>query len=142
MPGRTLRHAKSSTTLREIQKPAKVIIPDLVSECPFPLRCGAGGASAGESSNAWLSARMSLGSKKRVKLQGLKCGLLTAMTYPDAPLYQLRTVCDFLSYLFHLDDLSDGMDRFGTLGARKVVIASMCDPTFDSGTKLGRMARE
>lgn len=142
MPGKSLRHAKSSITFREVQKPTKILIPDLVSDCPFSLRLNPGGANAGASSDAWLAALGGFGSKQRVRLHGLKCGLLSAMTYPYAPAYQLRTVCDFLSYLFHLDDLSDGMDKIGALGTRKVVLASMCDPTFDSGTRMGRMARE
>ncbi|THH00322.1 hypothetical protein EW145_g7101 [Phellinidium pouzarii] len=134
-----MRHAKS---LNFPSTAAKLIIPDLISDCPFALHLNPDGANAGINSDAWLSTKGGLGAKKQNMLRGLKCGLLAAMTYPDAPPYELRTCCDFLSFLFHLDDLSDGMDKRGTLSTRKVVIGSMCDPTFDSGTRIGRMARD
>lgn len=106
------------------------------------LRINPHGAEIGPQSDAWMYSQGSLGGKKLIALRGLKCGLLAAMTYPDAPANELRLACDFLSFLFHLDDLSDGMDRSGAMDTRKLVIGSICDPMFESGTKVGRMARE
>ncbi|THG96078.1 hypothetical protein EW145_g7847 [Phellinidium pouzarii] len=103
----TMRHAKS---LNFPSKAAKLIIPDLISDCPFSLHLNPDGASAGINSDAWLSTKGGLGAKKQGILRGLKCGLLAAMTYLDAPLYELRTCCDFLSFLFHLDNLPDEME--------------------------------
>ncbi|KAI5116644.1 hypothetical protein M0805_000404 [Coniferiporia weirii] len=133
-----VRHSKS---MNFPSKRTRLVIPDLISDCPFTLHLNPDGEKAGVQSDAWLSAQGGLGVKKQVLLRGLKCGLLAAMTYPDASAYELRTCCDFLSFLFHLDDLSDEMDKRGALSTRKVVIGSMCDPTFDSGTRVGRMAR-
>ena len=134
-----MRRSKSTYFL---PRAAKLVIPALLSECPFMLRVNPHGAEIGAQSDAWLYSQGSLGAKKLAALRGLKCGLLTAMTYPDAPPNELRVTCDFLSFLFHLDDLSDGMDKTGALDTRKMVIGSICDPTFESGTKVGRMARE
>ncbi|OCB91321.1 terpenoid synthase [Sanghuangporus baumii] len=123
-------------------KATKFTIPDLVSDCPFILRVNPYGAEAGAQSDAWMYSQGSLGAKKLMALRGLKCGLLAAMTYPDASVNELRLACDFLSFLFHLDDLSDNMDKSGAMDTRKIVIGSICDPMFESGTKVGRMARD
>ncbi|EJC98233.1 terpenoid synthase [Fomitiporia mediterranea MF3/22] len=134
-----MRHSKSTYFLR---RQNKLVIPDLVSDCPFKLRLNPNGPEVGAQSDAWLYSQGSLGARKFMKLRGLKCGLLSAMTYPVAPANELRVVCDFLSFLFHLDDLSDDMNNSETLDTRKLVIGSIYDPGFAADTKVGRMARD
>jgi hypothetical protein len=41
-------------------------------------------------------------------MRGLQAGKLTAYCYNNCTSARLRVVCDFLTYLFHLDDVSDG----------------------------------
>ena len=52
--------------------------------------------------------------RARGALHGLRAGELTAMCYPTCSAARLRVVSDFMYYLFHLDDISDGMVRRGT----------------------------
>ena len=134
-----IRHSKSTHFQT---KSSKFKIPDLVSDCPFELRRNPHEVEAGSHSDAWVYSQGGLSAKKLVLLRGLKCGLLTSMTYPDCPENELRVCCDFLSFLFHLDDLSDDMDKRGAQSMRKMVIGSMCDPMFEASAKVGRMARE
>ena len=47
--------------------------------------------------------------KKRAALYGLKAGELTAYCYTTCSAERLRVVSDFMNYLFHLDNISDGM---------------------------------
>ncbi|KAJ6531101.1 terpenoid synthase [Mycena capillaripes] len=47
--------------------------------------------------------------KQRKALYGLKAGELTAYCYHNASAERLRVIADFLTYLFHLDNISDGM---------------------------------
>lgn len=134
-----IRHSKSS---HFSSSASKVRIPDLVSDCPFKLHHNPNEVEAGDHSDAWIYSQGGLTARKLITLRDLKCGLLAAWTYPDCPGTELRVCCDFLSFLFHLDDLSDDMDKQGTQGMRKMVIGSMCDPTFEASAKVGRMARE
>ena len=41
-------------------------------------------------------------------MRGLQAGVLTAYCYNNCTSGRLRVVNDFLTYLFHLDDVSDG----------------------------------
>jgi hypothetical protein len=41
-------------------------------------------------------------------MRGLQAGELTAYCYNNCPASRLRVVSDFMCYLFHLDDVSDG----------------------------------
>ncbi len=65
------------------------------------------------------------------------------MTYPDAGCSQLRVVNDYLTYLFHLDNLSDDMDNTGTLSTADEVLNSLYHPrTWNSSARVGKMTRE
>jgi hypothetical protein len=41
-------------------------------------------------------------------MRGLQAGELTAYCYNNCTSARLRVVSDFMNYLFHLDDISDG----------------------------------
>ena len=92
----------------------KIIIPDLVSHCDFPLRNNRHRKQATVECKQWLFRGGNLSERKRTAFHGLKAGLLTAMCYPNAAYPQLRVCCDFMNWLFHLDNISDDMNEFGT----------------------------
>ena len=95
-------------------RPTKLVFPDLISPCPFPLLMNPHCKRESASSKKWLLSGCRLSKKKRAAFHGLKGGLLTAMCYPRAPYTQMRVCCDFINYLFHLDNISDGMMHTGT----------------------------
>lgn len=140
--------APSSSSVRKTCSPAssstsnQIILPDLVSHCTFELRCNPHLKKIAAASDAWLTRSGNLSVKKQKALHGLKCGLLTAMTYPDCPEHELRVCCDYLSYLFHLDNISDNMESDGTVSTQRVVIDSLRDPSFKSNSRVGKMTKE
>ncbi|KAJ7889558.1 hypothetical protein B0H14DRAFT_3429562 [Mycena olivaceomarginata] len=67
----------------------------------------------------------------RPSLALLKCGTLSAMCYPDAGCPQLRVCTDFLTYLFHLDNLSDDMDDRSTKTTTDVMLNALYHPHTD-----------
>ncbi|KAJ6526274.1 isoprenoid synthase domain-containing protein [Mycena vulgaris] len=90
--------------------PTSFIIPDLVSHCPFPLVYHPNGDVVAQESVDWLDTSCSeLSPKQRKALHGLKAGELTAYCYHTTPPERLRVISDFMNYLFHLDNISDGM---------------------------------
>ena len=121
----------------------KFMIPDLVSHCTFMLRVNRHRNQTTAETKKWLFKDGNLLGRKRNSYHGLRAGLLTAMCYPDAACPQLRVCNDFLTYLFHLDNLSDDMDDRGTLSVGNEVLNSLYHPyTWRSPARVGKMARE
>ncbi|KAJ7080410.1 terpenoid synthase [Mycena belliarum] len=101
--------SSSSATSSEAS-PKFFILPDLFSDCPFPLIYHRDGDVVAQESVDWLDSGCSeLSPKGRKALHGLKAGELTAYCYYTAPPERLRIISDFMNYLFHLDNISDGM---------------------------------
>ncbi|KAL0946496.1 hypothetical protein HGRIS_012714 [Hohenbuehelia grisea] len=92
------------------EAPTSFILPDLVSHCTFPLIYHPQGDEVALESVTWLDTSCpDLNEKQRKALWGLQAGELTAFCYPTCTAERLRVVSDFMNYLFHLDNISDGM---------------------------------
>ncbi|KAG5646722.1 hypothetical protein DXG03_002404 [Asterophora parasitica] len=123
--------------------PTKIVLPDLVSHCTFTKRVSRHRKQVTTETKRWLFEGGNLTGKKRDAFHGLKAGLLTAMCYPDAGCSQLRVCNDFLTYLFHLDNLSDDMDNRGTRATADVVLNSLYHPNaYRSPARVGKMTRD
>nr|BBH51500.1 putative sesquiterpene synthase [Clitopilus sp.] len=91
-------------------QPDHFVLPDLVSHCSFPLVYHTDGDRIAAQSVNWLDSNCpDLNAKQRVALRGLQAGELTAFCYNTCTPERLRVVSDFMNYLFHLDNISDGM---------------------------------
>ncbi|TFK30274.1 terpenoid synthase [Coprinopsis marcescibilis] len=100
----------SQSTLPSDDKPTSFILPDLVSHCTFKLSYNPHGDEIAAQSVKWLDTNCpDLNAKQRRALYGLQAGELTAYCYNTATPERLRVVSDFMNYLFHLDNISDGM---------------------------------
>ena len=65
------------------------------------------------------------------------------MCYPYAGFDRLRVCCDFMNYLFHLDDLSDDMTHVDTRNVANDVMNSLyCHNTYESNTRVSTLTRE
>ncbi|KAJ8487526.1 hypothetical protein ONZ45_g9641 [Pleurotus djamor] len=122
--------------------PNKIILPDLVSHCDFKIRCNRYRKKASSESKQWLFRGDNLTGKKRDAYHGLKAGLLTSMCYPNAGAIQLRVCCDFMNYLFHLDNLSDDMDNRGTKSTADVVLNALYNPEMRQTKRVGKMTKD
>ena len=92
-----------------VQEQSFFILPDLVGHCPFtPTYHDDGDAIAADSVEWMISHSPHFTQKQVAKMRGLKAGVLTAYCYNNCPSDRLRVVSDFMYYLFHLDDISDG----------------------------------
>ncbi|KIY46968.1 terpenoid synthase [Fistulina hepatica ATCC 64428] len=98
-----------------VQEPATkatdfYILPDLAVDCPFPLAYHVDGDIVDAQSSEWLDKNSpELTPKQRAAIYRLQAGKLTAFCFKDASTPRLRVIADFLTYLFHLDNVSDGM---------------------------------
>ncbi|KAH8117137.1 terpenoid synthase [Phellopilus nigrolimitatus] len=90
--------------------PQGYLLPDLVGHCQFPLSYNPHGDAVAAASDKWLdNGCPELTPKKRAALYGLRAGELTAFCYTSCDANRLRVISDFMNYLFHLDNVSDGM---------------------------------
>ncbi|TFK27829.1 terpene synthase [Coprinopsis marcescibilis] len=122
--------------------PTSFVLPDLVSDCPFPLRVNPNCNKAARESERWLLAGANLSPPRTEKLMGLKAGELTAACYPDADLFHLRVCDDFMNYLFNLDDWLDEFDLDDTYGMANCCLAAMRDPVgCDTDKRAGLMTK-
>ncbi|CCM03258.1 uncharacterized protein FIBRA_05385 [Fibroporia radiculosa] len=123
--------------------PTKFVMPDLVSHCTIPVRCNRHWKQASVESKRWLFRGGNLSQRKRDAFHGLKAGYLTSMCYPLAGYPQLRVSCDFMNYLFHLDNISDEMNDRGTLGTANTVLNTLYNPhTSRPDSRVGKMTRD
>ncbi|THH00478.1 hypothetical protein EW026_g2048 [Hermanssonia centrifuga] len=134
-------HQIASTSL--YSPPTKIQIPDLVSHCDFPLKNNRHRKQATVECKQWLFRGGNLSQKKRDAFHGLKAGLLTAMCYPQAAYPQLRVCCDFMNWLFHLDNISDDMNDRGTSKTGVDIMNVLwCPDTHVPTTRVGKMTRD
>ncbi|KAJ7633071.1 isoprenoid synthase domain-containing protein [Roridomyces roridus] len=132
-----------SSALNQVQE-TSFILPDLVSHCHYSLIYHPDGDVVAQQSVDWLdSACPELSAKQRKALHKLKAGELTAYCYNSAPTAILRVISDFLNYLFHLDNISDGMFERDTEKLAHVVMNALwfpyaSRPEETSATKLAR----
>ncbi|KAJ7193850.1 terpenoid synthase [Mycena pura] len=90
--------------------PTSFILPDLLSYCTYPDIYHADGDAVAQESVDWLdSSCPDLSSKQRKALHGLQAGRLASYAYHAASTERLRIISDYVTYLFHLDNISDGM---------------------------------
>ncbi|TBU21706.1 terpenoid synthase [Dichomitus squalens] len=123
-------------------RPTSIIFPDLISPCPYPLRVNPHCQLASTESKRWLLQGCRLKKKKRAAFHGLRGGLLTAMCYPLADYEQLRVCCDFINYLFHLDNICDEMDDRRTVSTSSEIIGALRDPRgFRASSAVGRLTQ-
>nr|A0A348B780.1 RecName: Full=Sesquiterpene synthase 2; AltName: Full=Terpene cyclase 2 [Postia placenta Mad-698-R]BBD74518.1 sesquiterpene synthase [Postia placenta Mad-698-R] len=131
-----------SSSVSSTSAPTKIVIPDLVSHCTIPVRCNRHWKQASVESKRWLFRGGNLSDRKRDAFHGLKAGYLTSMCYPLAGYPQLRVSCDFMNYLFHLDNISDEMNDRGTHGTAVSVLDALYQPHMHPTSRVGKMTKD
>lgn len=107
-PARVARGLSLSPT-PTIREQSFFILPDLVNHCPFSPTFHDDGDAISAESLEWIVSHSPHFTQKQVAdMRGLQAGELTAYCYNNCPSERLRVVSDFMYYLFHLDDISDG----------------------------------
>ena len=116
---------------------AGFILPDLVSDCHYPLFLSPHCYNVARASEKWLLIGARLVEPRVTKFMGLKAGELTAACYPDADEFHLRVCSDFMNWLFNMDDWLDEFDVTDTWGMRESCIGAFRDPINFETNKLG-----
>ncbi|KAF4571081.1 terpene cyclase [Pleurotus pulmonarius] len=129
-------------TMSTLISPDHFVLPDLVSDCTYPLRVNDNCEEVARVSEQWLLDAANHSERKRRAFLGLKAGELTAACYPDADAFHLRVCVDFMNYLFNLDDWLDEFDVEGTRGMHDCCVGAMRDPlNFETDKRAGIMTK-
>ncbi|KAF8479287.1 isoprenoid synthase domain-containing protein [Russula ochroleuca] len=105
-PVSSLRTLSPTPTVLE---PSFFVFPDLLSHCPFSLTYHDDGDAIAADSLEWIMSYLPHFTQNKVAaLRGLQAGELTAYCFNNCASDHLRVVSDFMNFLFHLDDVSDG----------------------------------
>lgn len=106
-----------------------ICLPDLISHCDFPLAYHPNGDAITALSIKWLDHGCpDLSPSKRAKLHRVHAGKLVAYCYPTCSDERLRVIIDFMNFLFHMDDLSDGMLKHDADALSDVVMNALWFP--------------
>ena len=111
-----------------MDSPSHFFLPDLVAYCTYPLRTNPNGEEQARASEEWLIDGSDLSPRKRKALTKLKSGDLTAACFPDAEPSRLRVCCDYINFLFTLDDWLEELDVQGNNSIENWCVAAMRDP--------------
>lgn len=130
------------TSTRSDFETTRFILPDLISDCHYPLRLNPDCYPVSRASEQWLLDGACLAEPRVTKFMGLHAGELTAACYPDADAFHLRVCSDFINWLFNMDDWLDEFDADGTWGMRECCISAFRDPINSQTEKLaGKMCK-
>ncbi|KAG9009834.1 hypothetical protein FRB93_005105 [Tulasnella sp. JGI-2019a] len=122
------------------------ILPDLIGYCPFTLHVNPHHEAASAESDAWFDSFDIHRGHRHEEFKIAKFGLLTAMSYAQADHVHLRNCCDFMSWLFAFDDLTDdgGLRENieGMKTAAKITMDALRNPkTYKTEFKVGETLR-
>ena len=123
--------------------PTSFVLPDLQALTPFPASCNPHYAAVAAESSSWIAGFPDVLSdvKRTIFLKSL-CELLCAHTYPYAGYEQFRTICDSISMLFIIDEISDDQDEVGAWKTGSALYNARKDPKYEDETTLGKMSIE
>ncbi|EAU85264.1 terpene synthase [Coprinopsis cinerea okayama7 len=122
--------------------PKSFILPDLVNDCPFPLRVNPLCDEVGRLSEQWFLRHANYSPPRAVAFMALKAGELTAACYPDADAFHLRVSDDFMNFLFNADDWLDDFDIEDTYGLANCTVRALRDPVnFITDKRAGLMTK-
>jgi hypothetical protein len=124
--------------------PSKFVLPDLLSDCPYQLRTSQHREQVEMDTKQWLfKDNDNLQGQDKRKYETLKSGLLASMAYPTAAYPELRACNDFLTYLFHLDDISDEMVAEESSSKADVVLNVLYHPkTYRTPWRIAKLTQE
>ena len=125
-----------------IVTPNTYVLPDLQAICKWKWAFNSHHEATKSASTKWVQ---SFGIFKDKKLQFFLEGgseLLCSYAYPYAGPEQLRTACDFINFLFTIDEISDDQDGDGARKTGNTVLKALKDPNYDDGNVLCRMTKE
>ncbi|KAI5122525.1 hypothetical protein M0805_005252 [Coniferiporia weirii] len=118
-----------------------LVLPDLLSVCPFPWKSNEHFSQANSESTDWVLSYGIFANTKRAHFITTNGALLGAHTYTYTNAEVLRTCSDFLNLLFTLDEISDDQDVKGVRETRDAFVNAM-NGKYDESSVVSRFTRD
>ena len=110
-------------------KPDFIVLPDFLSYCSWTSSTHPSLVAIAEQSSKWLEKCFpGLSEKGRERIYRHQYGALAAYCYPECDETRLRTIADFITFLFHIDDLFDGTGACGTKEMADIIMNALWFP--------------
>ena len=122
--------------------PRSYVLPDLLAIVKWKSAFNPHHEEAAAASSKWT---LNFGFFSGKKLEFFREGgseLLCSYVYYYAGLEELRTACDFVNWLFTVDEITDDQDGEGARKTGEVLLKAFKDPEFDDGSRLCKMTKE
>lgn len=85
----------------------RLVLPDLISTCPFNSSLNLDYERARGESNAWVDRFGALAGRKGAIFSVYNLELLISLAHPEAGYEELKTCCDWNNLFFVYDEISD-----------------------------------
>jgi len=115
---------------------SQFILPDLINDCHYPLRQNPHRDAVSRASDQWLIDVAQLIEHELKGYIKMDSGRFVAILYPDADAFHLRVFCDFMNWIFILDDRME----HGVIDVQETCescISALRDPTNFDTEQLG-----
>lgn len=123
-------------------EPAGFILPDLFSDCRYPLRLNPHSHHVSRASEEWLFTEAHVVEPEISTFKALRIHDLIAYCYPDADVSHLRILSDFLNWSFTVDDYLDDGNVDDARGMRECCISALRDPiNFQTENPAGKICK-
>jgi hypothetical protein len=133
---------KTYTITSSDSEPAGFILPDLLSDCRYPLRVNPHSHYVSRASEEWLFTEAHVVEPEISKFRALRTHDLMAYCYPDADASHFRILSDFVTWGFMIDDNLDDGDVDDVRGMRECCISTLRDPiNFQTENPAGKMCK-
>ncbi|THH10878.1 hypothetical protein EW145_g1031 [Phellinidium pouzarii] len=136
-----LQNTIARLQLDKMQPTTELLIPDLLSLCPFPWSSNPHHSRANKESTEWVLSHGIFANSKRARIISSNGALLGAHTYTYANADVLRTCSDFLNLLFTLDEISDDQDINGVRRTRDAFVNAL-NGKYDDNSVVSRFTKD
>ncbi|KAG1868648.1 isoprenoid synthase domain-containing protein [Suillus subluteus] len=117
-------------------EPSQFILPDLINDCHYALRKNPHCYAVSRASDQWLIDVARLTGHELREYTEMDSGTFVAFLYPDADAFHLRVCCDFINWIFLIDDwMENGV--VDAREARECCISAFRDPINFETEQLG-----
>jgi len=134
--------AATSMIAHPDSEPKVFILPDLISNCHYPLRKNPHCYLVSRASEKWLIDGLRLVEPRSTQVIGFRIGELAAACNPDADAFRLEVYSDYLSWVFTMDDWLEQSDVDYILRMRQCCMSAFRDPiNFETENFGGKLCK-
>ncbi|KAG6328768.1 hypothetical protein ID866_10321, partial [Astraeus odoratus] len=124
-----------------ITQPTVLILPDILSACPFPLRVHPDLEEVERASTEWFIALASLTDAGKKKHKATNVTHVAAYYCPEADPARFRVYADFMNWIVMIDDLLDNYSPEEARELRECCMRAFRDPEFQTENRFALMVQ-